>query len=569
MKTGARFLAGLGVCFVALSGLIGCGPTGEPASKGEPVAEVADVREAPEAEAYRPRLRRDLGEYGRRISTGNAEAQRYFDQGLVLTYGFNHEQAIAAFREAARLDPDCAICWWGVSFAYGPNINLPMGPEAGAAAWEALGQAQQLAPKASEAERDLIDALATRYAEDPEADRAALDGAFAEAMGALAEKYPDDLDVATIYAESMMNLYPWNYWTDDAEPREHTDKIVAVLEAVIERDPMHPGANHLYIHAVEEHFPEKGVPSADRLVTIAPDAGHLVHMSSHIYWRVGRYGEAWGSNIRAIDTDEDLFAWCRGGDFYRVGYYPHNVHFLWAAASMSGQSAASIGAARKLFESVKGFADDWPFVQEWLAIPTLTLARFGRWDSILAGEAPPEDWKYVRGMWHYTRGMARVRSDALDDAEAELAKLDEIAATPEMEEMLVAGGTSPARALLEIASSHLSGELAAKRGAVDEAIAALEEGVSRELALVYMEPPPWYFPVRQALGAVLLENGRSAEAEQVYRADLKKNPKNGWSLMGLALALDAQGKSAQAELARRGLSFAWERSDVTLRSSRF
>lgn len=554
--------------FACCAGLAGCSPQAAE-SPEKTAAEATEPTETAASEIYRPRLRRDLGDYGRSISTDHQEAQRYFDQGLVLGYGFNHEQAIAAFEEAARLDPECAICWWGVAFAYGPNINLPMSPEAGAAAWNALGKATERVAHASPAERDLIEALAQRYAEDPEADRAKLDGAFAVAMGKLAEKYPDDLDVATIYAESMMNLYPWNYWTDEAEPREHTLKILSVLEGVMERAPMHPGANHLYIHAVEEYFPEKGVPSADRLVTIAPDAGHLVHMSSHIYWRVGRYGEAWGSNVRAIDTDEDLFAWCRGGDFYRVGYYPHNVHFMWAAAAASGQSSAAIGAARKLFESVKGYADDWPFVQEWLAIPTLTLARFGRWDAVLAGESPPETWTYVRAMWHYTRGLAYLRTGSPEQAAAEQKRLDEIAAQPDMEEMLVAGGTATARSILEIASAHLSGEYAADRGDVDAAVATLKDAVDRENALVYMEPPPWYLPMRQALGAVLLQHDRAADAEQVFRKDLEYNPKNGWSLTGLALSLEAQSKNAEAALARRGLAYAWERADVTLPSSRF
>ena len=274
-------------------------------------------------------------------------------------------------------------------------------------------------------------------------------------------------------------------------------------------------------------------------------------------------------SVRAIDTDEDLFAWCRGGDFYRVGYYPHNVHFMWAAAAAGGQSAAAIGAARKLFESVKRYADDWPFVQEWLAIPTLTLARFGRWDAVLAGEAPPESWTYVRGMWHYTRGLAHLRRGSPEEAAAELKKLDEIAARKDMEELLVAGGTATARAIMGIASAHLSGELAADRGDVDAAVAALKDAVDREYALVYMEPPPWYMPMRQSLGAILLQHDRAAEAEQVFREDLKHNPKNGWSLTGLALALEAQDKAAEAALARRGLAFAWERADVTLESSRF
>jgi tetratricopeptide (TPR) repeat protein len=520
-------------------------------------------------ESERPKLLDDLGDQTHPITTSDEMAQRYFDQGLILVFGFNHDAAIRSFEEAARIDSECAMCFWGIALALGPNINAPMGPEAAVRAFEAARKAQSLAPGASAAEQAYIAAVATRYASPPPEDRSALDRAYAEAMGKLHAAYPQDDDATVLYAESLMDLYPWDYWTDDAEPREHTLEIVGLLEGVLERQPTHVGANHYYIHAVEEFFPEKAEGAADRLGSLAPDAGHLVHMPSHIYYRIGRYDDALEINRRAVAADEAYFAWCRPGAFYRAAYYPHNIHFLWAAANVEGRSELAIMASRKLAaETSEGLAA-MPFLQEFQAIPLLTLVRFGRWDAVLGEPAPSADQVYLTGVWHYARGMALVRTGRTAEARDELGALDTVAADPRSQELILAGGTASARALLEIASAHLGGEVAYAQGNLDVAVARLETAVARESALVYMEPPPWYAPTRQSLGAVLLSAGRASEAEAVYRADLDKYPSNGWSLFGLAQSLDAQGREADAAWARQGFETAWARADVELETSRF
>jgi tetratricopeptide (TPR) repeat protein len=531
--------------------------------------ETAESEPAPAAGSERPRLLDGLGDQHHPITTADPLAQRYFDQGLILAFGFNHESAIRSFEEAARIDPECAMCFWGISLALGPNINAPMGPEAAARAHTAAQQAAALAPKASAAEQAYIGALQTRYASPPPEDRAELDRAYARAMGAVNARYPDDVDAAVLYAEALMDLYPWNYWTDEAEPREYTGKILELLEGAIAAQPTHVGANHYYIHAVEEHFPEKAESAADRLGTLAPDAGHLVHMPSHIYWRLGRYDDALEINKRAVAADETYFSWCRPGALYRALYYPHNIHFLWAAASAEGRSSLALMSARQLAAETADAVDAMPFLQEFQSIPILTLARFGRWDAVLGEPEPAAGRVYLQGIWHYARGLAMVRTGRLDEADAQRAQLVSTAASPEAEALLVAGGTASASALLDIASAHLEGELSAARGDLEAAISSLERAVALQDQLVYMEPPPWYAPARQSLGALLLEAGRAAEAEKVYRADLAQYPANGWSLYGLARSLEAQDRDAETTWAHQGFRNAWARADVELTASRF
>jgi tetratricopeptide (TPR) repeat protein len=418
-------------------------------------------------------------------------------------------------------------------------------------------------------ERAYIEALTLRYAADPPADRADLDLAYAQAMRRLHRADLDDVDAATLLAEALMNLYPWDYWTPDGQPREYTPEIVSLLESALERQPTHVGANHYYIHAVEEFFPERAVSAADRLGNLAPDAGHLVHMPSHIYWRVGRYDDALEINRRAVAADESFFAWCRAGAFYRAAYYPHNVHFLWAAASAEGRSEIALSSARKLAASVADKADAFPFVEEFLAIPSFTLARFGRWDALLGEPPPAPRYRYLTGVWHYTRGLARVRTGGLQQAEGELARLRAVADEAAMRELTLAGGVATASELLAIGIGHLEGELAAAEADTDRAVRALERSVTLQDRLAYMEPPPWYFPMRQALGAVLLDAGRAAEAEAVYRLDLEQYPSNGWSLWGLSESLRRQGRDADSAWAERGFQSAWARADVELAASRF
>ena len=516
-----------------------------------------------------PVLLDELGDLHHPISTAVPQAQVYFDQGMVLTFGFNHEAASRSFAEALELDPICAMCAWGVALALGPNINAPMGPEAARQAYEAVQQARKLATYASERERAYIDALANRYAAEPPEDRSDLDQAYADAMRGLYQADPSDIDAAVLFAESLMDLYPWNYWDEKAQPRRYTMEILTVLEAAMAQNPQHVGANHYYIHAVEEYYPERAVPAADRLGAIAPDAGHLVHMPSHIYWRVGRYDDALEINRRAVASDEAFFAACRPGAFYRAAYYPHNIHFLWSTASVEGRQDLALSTARKLAAKTAGQIEQFDFLEEFVAIPMLTLARFGRWDAVLGEPAPGAQYVYLRGINHYTRGLAFTRIGDFDMATAELAAAIFASNEERANTLVVAGGTAPAAQLLEIGVAHLEGELAAAQGDYDAAIAALQRAVALQDELVYMEPPPWYFPTRQALGAVMLDAGRAVEAEQVYRKDLDQYPSNGWSLYGLAQSLRAQQRNAEADWVQQGYENAWARADVALTASRF
>jgi tetratricopeptide (TPR) repeat protein len=543
---------------------LSCGTAREPAAAPE-AAEAPPQAAGPEM----PRMLDDLGDYHRPVATASSVAQRYFDQGMVMTFGFNHDAAVRSFQAAAQLDPTCAACFWGIGLALGPNINAPMGPEAARRAHEATQEAQRLASGAGEAEQALIAALATRYAAEPPDDRSALDAAYAEAMGEVQARFPDDVDIQVLLAEALMDLYPWNYWTPDGQPREHTLRIQSLLEGALAANPNHVGANHYYIHAMEEFFPEKAVPAADRLGDLAPDAGHLVHMPSHIFWRVGRYDDALEINQRAAEADENFFTWCRAGAFYRALYYPHNIHFLWAAASTEGRSEIALTAARKLAAKTEDGMAEMPFLQEFVAVPVQTLVRFGRWDEVLGEPRPAEEHRYLLGIWHYARGIAMLRTGDAEGAVGELANVRAIAAEEGSETLVLAGGTASARRLLEVGAAHLEGELRAVGGDLDRAVEALASAVAQQDSLVYMEPPPWYFPTRQALGAVLLEAERAEEAAEVYRKDLEQYPRNGWSLYGLALSLRATGRDAEAAWAEQGFRTAWARADVQLTASRF
>ena len=527
-----------------------------------------DAPDPPEAEPG-IRLIEGLGPTHMAISTGSEQAQRYFDQGLVLTFGFNHAVAIRSFREAIRLDPDCAICFWGVALALGPNINAPMGPEAHREAWLAVERARELAGGATPRELAYIDALSVRYASDPQTDRAMLDRAYADAMREVSQGDPEDVHAAVLFAEALMNLNPWNHWTKDGEPIAETPEIVATLEEALERDPEHPGAAHYLIHAVEaSQDPGRAEAAADRLVGLVPASGHLVHMPSHIYWRVGRYRDAVEVNREATRTDEDLFAFCSSGGLYGAVYYPHNIHFKWAAAAASGRAELALITARRLAAVVDDeMVASFPTAQEFLAVPVETLVRFGKWDTILGEPAPPPARVYQTGMWHYARGIARTRTGEIEQAGAELEKLLEIALGEVAQNLQFYGGS--AGQLLEIAAHQLEGEMLAGQREYDAAVAALERAVQKQDALPYMEPPAFYFPTRQALGAVLLDAERSAAAEKVYLADLEQYPGNGWSLYGLSESLRRQGKDDEAVIVGEGFQLAWTDADVQLPASRF
>ena len=527
-----------------------------------------------DAAVYKPRLFDGLGKIHHPISTNSADAQRFFDQGLALAFGFNHDAAIDAFREAARLQPRCAICWWGIAFAYGPNINAPMGPEGAAAAWAAAQQAKRLASHASPAERDFIDAIQLRYVADAEesagAQRKALDLAFANAMREVYKKQPGDADVAALFAESLMDLSPWNYWHDDGSPREFTNEAEAALKAALALAPDHTGALHYTIHIYERFEPEKAEPAADRLEVQAPDAGHLVHMPAHIYYRVGRYKDSADVNEAAAAADVAWFSWCRAPAAYAALYYPHNLHFLWASAMIEGRSDASIVAARRIVAQVP--ADQlaaFPFLEDFLVTPYYTHARFGHWDAMLGEPQPPAKQRFTTAIWHYARALAYTHQRKHAEAAEEAQAFTKLASDPSLAALGydTSGGTAGQR--LEIARHHLAGEMASAHGDGSGAIAEFEAAVTVQDSLPYSEPPPFYFPVRQALGAELLANGRAKQAEAVYLEDLRRHPKNGWSLFGLSKSLAAQGKTGQAKGVEDGFRHAWARADVTLSASRF
>jgi len=527
----------------------------------------ADQDKAGPGGVLAPRLQK-LGNHQFPVSTKNKQAQLFMNQGLNLSYAFNHAEAARAFREAARQDPNLAMAYWGQALVLGPNINAPMDPNAEGPAFQALKKAIELKPKASPREQAYIDALSERYSGNA-ADRHARDQAYAAAMYKLQQKFPDDLDAATLYAESMMDLRPWGYWTRDGQPYQGMDEVVSLIEKVIAKNPLHPGALHLYIHLLEAtDNVGKAEGAADRLQTLMPAAGHMVHMPAHIYQRVGRYNDAVRSNELAIAADEDYISQCQAQGLYPMGYYPHNIHFLWFAATANGESKIAIDSARKAASKVPDEAlQQVPLMAIFRVVPYYALTRFGKWDDMLKEPEPPAFSPYARGVWHYARGIAFVRKGQLDEANQELAKVKELLTDKALDQPLFSPNTG--HSVLSIAPEVLSGEIDAANKNYDSAIAHLERAVRLEDALVYTEPAEWHYPPRQALAAVLLQAGRAPEAETVYWADLKKNRNNGWSLYGLMKALQAQGKTADASLVEARFKKAWERSDITIADSRF
>jgi tetratricopeptide (TPR) repeat protein len=505
-------------------------------------------------------LHGNLGSHGYRV-TASVEAQRYFDQGLRLHWAFNHAEAVRSFREAERLDSGCGMCAWGVALSSGPNINAPMSAESADTAMAALGRARALADRLPESERRLVEALAARY--QAATDRARLDSAYAAAMARVAAAAPDDLETATLLADAVMNLSPWNYWNPDGSPRPATPELLARLERVIGANPDHPGACHLYIHAVEAREPARAVPCAERLAALMPGAGHLVHMPAHIYIRVGRYADAVEANRNAVHADRSFLegpaAQRRG--IYASGYYPHNHHFLAFAASMMGSGRLAIENAFLAADAVDpAVAAEVPWVDAITPIGYLTLVSFGRWDQILAENLPDPGRRYTTGMAYYARGMAFAAKRRWAEGRAALDSVTRIAADHPANENRVA---------LEIAEHALSGEIAYRRGLFQEAIRRFRAAANLEDQLPYTEPPTWYYPIRHSLGKAYLAIGRSADAERVYREDLVRFPENGWSLFGLAEALKRQRRTAAATDVMRRFQKAWIHADVVLTGSRY
>ena len=551
MRNFAQLWRGLACFLVGL--LLGVGLASIPVNASSGTAEV-------------PRF--DLGRHHHPISTQNKEAQRYFDQGLNLTYGFNHAEAVRAFQAAANLDRNCAICYWGVAYALGPNINAAMSSEAVPQTWQALQRAIALSPKASQSEQAYIDALAKRYVPDATADRSQLDLAFADAMRTVVNRYPNDLDAATLFAEALMDTTPWSYWTPEGKPKPVTEELVTMLESVLQRAPNHPGAIHLYIHAVEASpQPERAEAAADRLAQLVPDSGYLLHMPAHIYLRIGRYHDSSLANERAIAADES-YAKVGSPGLYLTIYYPHNIHFLAYSAAMEGRKTTALAAARKLAAGIPlEQARSIPMLQWLKATPLFTLSRFGQWDTILQEPQPSSDLPYDTAIWHYARGLAFAARDDLPQALAESETVHQLAQSEAIAALEV--NLLYAASQLRLADKVLDAEVARLQGDRDRRIRQLQAAVDLQATLPYMEPPYWYLPVREYLGDAWLDSDNPEAAERAYRRDLEQHPHSGWSLFGLLQSLRSQGKATAAEAIQTRFQDAWKHADVTLTASRF
>ncbi|MDA9797889.1 hypothetical protein N9C39_03990 [Luminiphilus sp.] len=539
----------------------------------DPVAveQSAEVKQTLAQRAGAP-LFKGMGAFHMPITTRNTNAQRYFDQGMVLAFGFNHAESIRSFRAAQTLDSDCAMCFWGEALATGPNINVTnngkavMTPEERASARAAIDHALTLVDGVTTKERSWILALDKRYDGQRETPRDPLDRAWADALADMVGAYPDDMTVASVYAEALMNTMPWDYWGPSGEAKPDTQAVIKSLERVMAAEPEHPLALHLYIHALEASSnAQKAEGAADALANLVPGSGHLVHMPSHIYFRVGRYQDAALANIRAADIDEAYIAECNAQGFYPALYYPHNIHFLWASATMQGQSELSLKSARRVVENVRiEQVEQFPTIQFFRTVPMLSLVRFARWEEILSEPEPHAPFAFARAIWHYGRGVAYASMENKESALNELAAIERL--EPEVDDIFM-GNVYPAKSLIGVAKSLLRGEIAFRSGAMAAAVTSFEEAVAMQDALPYTEPPFWYYPTRQSLGAALLADGRAAEAQLVFEADLEQYPMNGWSLYGLTEALTAQGLTAPAEAARQRFETVWQFSDVTLSSS--
>jgi tetratricopeptide (TPR) repeat protein len=514
-----------------------------------------------------------LGQLHFPISTESKLAQRYFNQGLILSYAFNHKEAIRSFRSVTMLDPDCAMGFWGIANASGPHVNKPMDEANHAEAWEALQQAVKRAKNATPKERAMIEALGKRYQEKFEEDRSALDKAYAAAMRKLTKEFPDDLDLQTMFAESLMDTMPWDYWLKDRSPKPETEEALRALKFVLSRDPDHPGANHFYIHAVEAGpTPEAGLPSADRLRDFAPNAGHLVHMPSHIYIRTGQFSDAILANEKAVRADLNYLRQTKAQGFYPGVYYPHNVHFLWWALMFEGRSKESMKQAKAaaLYASENYCGPNKVLeAPRFRHLPWLTSLRFGKAEEIFKVPQPAatNDFLIDRAVWHFTRGMAFVAQKDATAAAGEQAELANIAESDDVKKL--DGPGFPAASILAVAKHWLAGRVAEVHGRPEVAIRELEKAIEIQDAIPYMEPAFWPLNVRPALGALLLRAGKADKAEEVFRADLKQLPRNGWGLLGLETSLRAQNRDEAAAVVRRQFKETWKNADVALKVNWF
>ncbi|PCC69636.1 hypothetical protein SAMN02745121_04060 [Nannocystis exedens] len=511
----------------------------------------------------------DLGDHERPVTTQSPQAQAFFDQGLNLLYGFNHDEAARSFARAVELDPSCAMCLWGVAYALGPNYNIPMLPDRAHAAWDAVTRAQEHAQYGQPVEAALVAALARRFKGSeyaPPTEMEAYNRVYAVEMRDVARRFPDDLDVQALFAEALMNVNPWRLWSNDGVAAPGTLEIVETLESVLARDESHPGANHFYIHAVEASpRPERAVAAAERLAALMPGAGHMVHMPAHIYQRVGRYGDAAEANRRAVQVDARYLARVEP-----IGYYPlylaHNYGFLAYAASMQGRSAESLEAARKSAEHMpRDVVCGMPGMDFFLSEPLLVMVRFGRWDEVFGASKPDPKHQTLVALWHHARGMALAATDEVEAAYAEAMQIRDIMRRLPEDQL---AGLNQGRRVLQLAADIVEAR-AAQAERSPETIARWERAVTLADTLAYNEPADWFYPVRHYLGAALLDAGRAREAEAVYRADLAKNPNNGWAYFGLWKSLAAQKKKSAARKAERDYLDAWAFADFELERTAF
>jgi tetratricopeptide (TPR) repeat protein len=505
------------------------------------------------------------------ITTSSPEAQRYFNQGLVLAYGFNHAEAARSFYEATRQDPKCAMCYWGYSYVLGPNYNGGMEKDNFARAYSAIQQAKQLAAQASLKEQALILAMEKRYPPTPVEDRSAYDVAYADAMQQVYEQFPDNADIGAIYAEARMDLHPWDLWQKNGQPQPWTQEIVQTLQEVMENDPQHVGANHFYIHATEaSKHPEAANGSARILETLVPGAGHLLHMPSHTYIRTGDYHAGTLANLRAVQADSAYTTACHAQGAYPLGYYPHNYHFMAATATMEGNSRLAMLGAEKLAEHVDILImkePGWETLQHYYTIPYMVAAKFGKWEQVLQMQNVDTTLIYPEIIRHYARGMAFLGKNNLQEAKAELAQLKAVTNEEELKKMMI-WGINSMYDIASIAQLVLEGELVAREGNQEQGLALLREAVAIEDKLNYNEPPDWFFSVRHHLGPQLLQAKQYEEAVKVYEQDLETLPNNGWALSGLSKAYAGMGNKAKAQQAQKAYDQAWQWADVKLVTSR-
>jgi tetratricopeptide (TPR) repeat protein len=547
------------IAVVVSGSLVGCSQSSTPAAV--PANQSGHAGHTP-APAARTTLLGNLGSYHRAIRTTNPEAQQFFDEGLTLLYGFNHDESFRSFALAAAKDPASPMPHWGMSLALGTNINDTAPAERLQQAYQHLAAARQRKAAGSDVEQGLVDALARRYVAEPTGDQLVREQAYSAAMGDLAARFPDDLDVATLYAESLMNLRPWRLYTKDGAPEPGTDAIVAALEGVMARNPAHPGANHYYIHAVEaSRTPERALPQAGRLETLVPGAGHLVHMPAHVYIRTGQYARSAKSNADAAAVDEKYITATGASGLYPMMYYTHNVQFESAAAMFAGHFAQARAAAQRTVTLAEPLADQMVMAEPFAAQEAAVLVRFGQWAPLLELPAPPATRAVHRALYHFARGAALAGTGRAADAAAELAALQAMAAKIPADAMV--GASNTAADVIAVAVADLSARVLDARGDTAGAITAFAAAVAAEDRLGYNEPPDWLIPERERLGALLLQAGRYAQAERVFRADLEKNVGNPRSLYGLFRSLAGQRKPGAAE-ARAAFEQAWIGADVAL-----